>query len=252
MIADPLFYLAAVPGVLLFGVSKGGFAGGFGIVAVPLMALTVPPAQAAAIMLPILLVMDLGAMWAYRSSWDRGLIKVILPAGLAGTLIGTLTFRLLSAGGLKLLLGLIAVGFVAYRATRRSFTGPPAPRSKTKGVFWATVSGVTSFVAHSGGAPMSVYLLPLRLPPAALVGTSAFFFAALNWSKVLPYWWLGLFSPQNLATSAALAPLGLAGIGLGVWVRRRVAEALFYRIIYGFLLVTGLKLLYDGMRGFAA
>jgi uncharacterized membrane protein YfcA len=252
VIADPLFYLAAIPGVLLFGVSKGGFAGGFGIVTVPLMALTVPPAQAAAIMLPILLVMDLGAMWAYRASWDRGLIKIILPAGLVGTLIGTLTFRLLSANGLKLLLGLIAVGFVLYRATRKSVTGPPAPRSRIKGTFWATVSGITSFVAHSGGAPMSVYLLPLRLPPALLVGTSAFFFAAINWSKVVPYWWLGLFSQQNLVTAAALAPLGLAGIGLGVWVRKHIAEALFYRIVYAFLLLTGLKLLYDGVRGVLA
>jgi len=252
VIADPLFYLAAVPGVLLFGISKGGFAGGFGIVAVPLMALAVPPAQAAAIMLPILLVMDLGAMWAYRASWDRGLIKVILPAGLAGTLIGTLTFRLLSASALKLLLGLIAVGFVVHRVTRRSLAGPPAPRSPAKGAFWATVSGITSFVAHSGGAPMSVYLLPLRLPPATLVGTSAFFFAALNWSKVLPYWWLGLFSPQNLVTAAALAPLGLVGIGVGVWVRRHIPEAVFYRIVYGFLLLTGAKLLVDGVRGVAA
>jgi uncharacterized membrane protein YfcA len=114
------------------------------------------------------------------------------------------------------------------------------------------VSGITSFVAHSGGAPLSVYLLPLRLAPAILVGTSAFFFAALNWSKVLPYWWLGLFSAQNLATAAALAPIGLAGIGLGVWLRKRVSEALFYRVVYGFLLATGAKLLYDGLRGIAA
>ena len=252
MIADPLFYLAAIPAVLLYGISKGGFAGGFGIVAVPLIALIVSPAQAAAIMLPILLAMDLGAMWAYRANWDRALIKVILPAGLAGTLIGTLTFRMLSANALKLLLGAIAVGFVLYRVTRRRVTGPPAPRSRVKGAFWATVSGITSFVAHSGGAPLSVYLLPLRLPPAILVGTSAFFFAALNWSKVVPYWWLGLFSAENLATAAALAPLGLAGIGLGVWVRRHIAEALFYRIVYGFLLLTGAKLLVDGVRGAAA
>jgi hypothetical protein len=252
VIGDSLFYLAAIPGVLLFGVSKGGFAGGFGIVTVPLMALTVPPAQAAAIMLPILLVMDLGAMWAYRAHWDRGLIKIILPAGLAGTLIGTLTFRLLSASALKLLLGALAVGFVLYRVTRRQVTAPPAPRSPVKGAFWATVSGITSFVAHSGGAPLSIYLLPLRLAPALLVGTSALFFAALNWSKVVPYWWLGLFSAQTLATATALAPIGLAGIGLGVWLRKRVSEALFYRVVYGFLLATGAKLLYDDLRGVGA
>lgn len=251
MIADPLFYLAAVPAVLLYGISKGGFAGGFGIVAVPLIALVVSPAQAAAIMLPILLVMDLGAMWAYRTSWDRSLMKVILPAGLAGTLIGTVTFRLLSVHGLKLLLGLVAIGFLLHRLGRSRTAAQPEPRSTAKGVFWATVSGITSFVAHSGGAPLSVYVLPLRLAPALLIGTSAFFFAALNWAKVVPYWWLGLFSTENLATAAVLAPLGLLGVWAGVWVRKRVGETLFYRIVYGFLLVTGVKLLYDGVRGLA-
>ena len=246
MIADPLFWLAAVPGVLLFGVSKGGFAGGFGIVTVPLMALAIPPQQAAAILLPILLAMDVGAVWAYRRTWDRGLMKVLLPAGLLGTAIGTFTFRMLSADAIKLLLGIIALGFVLHRATMRRPSTPANP-SNLKGAFWATVSGLTSFIAHAGGPPLSVYLLPLRLPPTLLVGTVAVMFAAINWSKVLPYWWLGLFNAQNMMTSLALAPAGLAGVALGVWLHKRVDERLFYRIVYAFLLATGLKLLYDGL-----
>ena len=247
MIADPLFWLAAVPGVLLFGVSKGGFAGGFGIVTVPLMALAIPPQQAAAILLPILLAMDVGAVWAYRRTWDRGLMKVLLPAGLLGTAIGTFTFRMLSADAIKLLLGTIAIGFVLYRWFSRSSFQKSVQPSKVKGAFWATVSGLTSFIAHAGGPPLSVYLLPLRLPPTLLVGTVAVMFAAINWSKVLPYWWLGLFSAQNMMTSLALAPAGLAGVALGVWLHKRVDERLFYRIVYAFLLATGLKLLYDGL-----
>lgn len=250
MIADPAFYLAAVPGVLLFGISKGGFAGGFGIITVPLMALVVSPAQAAAIMLPILLVMDLGAMWAYRADWDRSVMKTILPAGLAGTVVGTLTFSLLSVDGLKLLLGAIALGFVLYRWMRRRETAGVAP-SRVKGAFWAMLSGVTSFIAHAGGPPLSVYTLPLRLAPAMLVGTTAFFFAALNWSKVLPYAWLGLLSVQNLVTAAALAPAGLAGVWAGVRLRRMVEPELFYRVVYGFLALTGAKLLFDGLTGIA-
>ena len=247
MIEDPIFWLAAIPGVLLFGVSKGGFAGGFGIVAVPLMALVVSPVRAAAILLPILLVMDVGAVLAYRKTWDRALMKVLLPAGLLGTVIGTLTFRLLSADAIKLLLGAIAIGFVLYRALRRSASAAPARPSVAKGAFWATLSGLTSFIAHAGGPPLSVYMLPLRLPPTLLVGTVVMLFAVLNWSKVLPYWWLGLFSAQNFATSAALMPVGLAGVALGVWLHKRVDEVLFYRLVYAFLLLTGLKLLYDGM-----
>jgi hypothetical protein len=215
LIADPLFWLAAIPGVLLFGISKGGFPGGFGIVTVPLMALAIAPAQAAAIMLPILLVMDVGAVWAYRRHWDRSLVKVLLPAGLLGTLIGTLLFRTLSADALRLFLGALAIGFVLWRLSRRKSSAAPAKPSVVKGTFWGTLAGLTSFIAHAGGPPISVYLLPLRLAPSALVGTVAVTFAALNWSKVLPYWWLGLFSQQNLLTSAALAPVGLAGVAFG-------------------------------------
>lgn len=247
MIGDPFFWLAAIPGVLLFGISKGGFAGGFGIVTVPLMALAVSPVQAAAILLPILLAMDVGAVLAYRKTWDRGLMKVLLPAALLGIAIGTATFRLLSADAIKLLLGAIAIGFVLYRALRRDASGAPARPSVAKGAFWATLSGLTSFIAHAGGPPLSVYMLPLRLPPTLLVGTIVMLFAVINWSKVLPYWWLGLFSAQNFATSAALMPVGLAGVALGVWLHKRVDEVLFYRLVYAFLLLTGLKLLYDGI-----
>lgn len=246
MITDPLFWLAAVPGVLLFGISKGGFAGGFGIVTVPLMALAVAPAKAAAIVLPILLVMDLGAVWAYRKHWNRDLIKVLLPAGLVGTAIGTLLFRELSNDGIRLFLGTLAIGFVLWRTLHRERSTVPANPSAVKGAFWATLSGLTSFIAHSGGPPISVYLLPLRLAPSVLVGTVAVLFAALNWSKVLPYWWLGLFSTQNLLTSAALAPVGVTGVALGVWLHQRVNETLFYRLVYAFLMLTGVKLLYDG------
>jgi uncharacterized membrane protein YfcA len=246
MISDPPFWLVALPGVLLLGISKGGFAGGFGIVTVPLMALAVPPQQAAAIVLPILLAMDVGAVWAYRRTWDRELMKVLLPAGLLGTVIGTFSFRLLSAGAIKWILGLIAVGFVLHRVAGSSRPREKTLPSKTRGFFWATLSGFTSFLAHAGGPPLSVYLLPLRLPPTIYVGTFAVMFAVVNWSKVVPYWWLGLFSAQNLAASAVLTPVGLAGIALGVWLHRRVNERLFYRLVYAFLLLTGAKLLWDG------
>jgi len=251
VIDDPLFYLAAVPAVLLYGIAKGGFAGGFGIVAVPLMALAVPVPQAAAIMLPILLVMDLAALWAYRRSWDADLIKLLLPASLLGMGIGTVAFRYITPDAIRLGLGMIAVGFVLYRWAAHAPNAAPAPRSTAKGWFWGTVSGLTGFIAHAGSPPLQVYLLPLRLPQALLVGTVAVLFAGLNWAKVVPYWWLGLFSVQNVATSAALVPVGVAGVWIGVWLQRRVREKLFYTLIYVFLLLTGLKLCYDGLRAVA-
>jgi len=251
VIDDPIFYLAAVPAVLLYGIAKGGFAGGFGIVAVPLMALAVPVPQAAAIMLPILLVMDLAALWAYRRSWDADLIKLLLPASILGMGIGTAAFRYITPDAIRLGLGVIAVAFVLYRWAAHVPNAAPAPRSAAKGWFWGTVSGLTGFIAHAGSPPLQVYLLPLRLPQALLVGTVAFLFAGLNWAKVVPYWWLGLFSVQNVATAAALVPVGVAGVWIGVWMQRRVRDKLFYTLIYVFLLLTGLKLCYDGLRAMA-
>ena len=69
LITDPIFYLAAIPAVILVGLAKGGFAG-LGLIAIPLMALVVSPVKAAALMLPILIVQDMVSVWAYRREFD--------------------------------------------------------------------------------------------------------------------------------------------------------------------------------------
>ena len=247
MIDNPWFFAAAIPAVFINGVSKGGFGSGLGIVSVPLMALTVPVTEAAAILLPILCVMDLVALWAYRRSWDRENMKIMLPAGLTGLVLGALTFRYINEAGLKLVLGTVAVGFVLYHWSNAARQLTKTQPSKAKGYFWCCVSGYTSTIAHAGGPPMSVYLLPQRLDKALLAGTAVVFFAVLNYVKLVPYFWLGLFDARNLVTAAVLAPIGVLGILAGVWVRKRISEVLFYRLCYGFLLVTGGKLLYDSV-----
>jgi hypothetical protein len=247
LITEPLFYAAAIPALLITGISKAGFGSGLGILAVPLIALTMPATQAAAIMLPILCVMDLAALWVYRGKWSRENMKIMLPGGLTGIVLGALTFRYVSEGGLKLMLGAVAIGFLLQRwlsaSARLERTAPAA----AKGWFWSTLSGYTSTLAHAGGPPMSIYLLPQRMEKALLVGTTVVFFTVMNYVKLIPYTLLGLFDGSNLATSAGLAPLGVLGIFCGVWLRRRIAETLFYRLCYAFLFVTGLKLLYDGV-----
>jgi uncharacterized protein len=115
--------------------------------------------------------------------------------------------------------------------------------------FLAAASGLTSTIAHAGGPPLSIYLLPQRLEKAQLVGTTVVFFAAVNLAKLAPYWWLGLFDARNLATSAVLVPLAPVGIWLGVSLMRRLPEAVFYRVCYSMLAVVGAKLLWDGIAG---
>jgi uncharacterized membrane protein YfcA len=248
LLADPAFWAVAVPAVLLMGMSKSGFGAGFGALAVPLMALAMPVPQAAAIMLPLLAVMDalgLAALWRER---DRALIRLLLPAGLAGTVLGTLLFGWLSATVVAGIVGALTLGFLAIRRffpPRRD--APPPPR--WLGWLLGMTSGFTSFVAHAGGPPIGFYVMPLKLSPVAFTATMAVFFAAINASKWVPYYALGLIDTTNLLASAALLPLAPLGVWIGVRVVRVIPPRLFYGLFELGMLLTGLKLLWDGVLG---
>lgn len=248
MITDPWFYAAAIPAILLVGISKGGFGSGAGMFATPLIALTIPIPQAAAILLPILCVMDLAGLWAYRGTYNKVVLRTILAGGVLGVLLGALGFRYFDESLIRILLGAMAVGFVLHRYAYRANLQAAQP-SRGKGFACSVFSGVTSTVAHAGGPPLSVYLLPLRMEKSLMVGTTVVFFAVINVVKLVPYAWLGLFDARNLTTSLALIPLAPVGIWMGVKVMRRIPEALFYRICYAILVVVGTKLLWDGIRG---
>ena len=255
MIADPWFYCLAIPALLFTGVSKGGLGAGAGILSVPLMSLAIPPTQAAAIMLPVLCAMDLIGLWGYRSAHDGRRLRFLLPAALIGIALGTFTFGWLSEAGIRLVIGGIAVLFVARHwigLLRRDRIRDRPPPGRGVGVFWSAVSGYTSFVAHAGGPPLSVYLLPQRLDKTAFVATTVVFFAVVNAAKLGPYWALGQLVPGNLATSFILLPLAPLGMALGFWLHRRIDPVLFFRICHGLLLLTGAKLSWDGIRGLLA
>lgn len=250
MILDPWFYVLAVPALMIVGISKGGFGSGIGLIAVPMMALTVPVPQAAAIMLPLLCVMDLVGLWTYWRRWDNAAMKALLPAAVIGVVVGALTFRLLSEPMLRLAIGLVAVAFVLDQWLGWRPKGDAAP-NKGKAYACGALSGYTSFVAHAGGPPLSVYLLPQRMDKTAFVATTVVFFAVVNYAKLLPYWALGQLPAGNLATSAALLPLAPAGMALGFWLHRRIDALVFFRICHWLLLLTGTKLLWDGLRALA-
>ena len=157
MITDPWFYAVAIPAVLLFAISKGGFGGGLGVAAVPLMALVISPLQAAAILLPILCVMDLVALWKFRGKWIWPELRILLPASLIGILVGTMLFEYLSASIVRLIVGVVAITFTMHywinKTRANSVVLSEYPRSY--GLFGGSVAGFTSFVAHSGGPPIS-------------------------------------------------------------------------------------------------
>ncbi len=245
LISDPFFYVVAIPAVLLLGISKSGFGAGFGSLAVPVMALAVTVPQAAAILMPVLLLMDLLGVAAFRKDFDFSFLKFLVPFGLVGTVIGALLFRLLDARMVAAIVGGFTLLFLAQRLlfpTRPD--SPPPPR--WLGAILTVTSGFTSFVAHAGGPPVSAYVIPLRLSPVKFTATMTFYFFVINLSKWIPYAWLGLFDLRNLATSLTLLPLAPAGVWLGVRLARSISQLWFYRCLYSGMFLTGIKLLWDG------
>jgi uncharacterized membrane protein YfcA len=245
LITDPVFYAVAIPAVLLLGISKSGFGAGFGSLAVPLMALAVSVPEAAAILMPVLLVMDVMGVHALRRHFDWQLCKFLLPFGLLGTVVGTLLFKLVDA---RLVAGLVGVFTLLFLAQRLAFApradSPPPPR--WLGGILTILGGFTSFVAHAGGPPVNAYLVPLRLPPLVFAATMSLFFFVLNLSKWLPYAWLGLLDMRNMATSLVLLPVAPIGVLVGVRIAHLIQPVLFYRLVYAGMLLTGLKLVWDG------
>ncbi len=247
MITDPWFYAVAIPAVLLMGLSKSGFGSGFGSLATPLMALALPVPQAAAIMLPLLLVMDGFGVKALFQQRDPALIRLLLPAALLGTVVGTLLFGLLSTKTVAGIVGALTLAFLAQRLLfPPRIDSKPPPRWLGFGL--GIASGFTSFVAHAGGPPMMAYLLPLRLAPVTYAATMATLFAAINLSKWIPYAWLGLIDMRNLTTSLALMPLAPIGVWVGVRLVPHMRPVLFYRFVYTGMFLTGAKLLWDGLK----
>lgn len=246
-LTDPLFYCAAIPAILITGVSKTGFGSGLVVMAVPLLSLVVAPRQAAAIMLPLLCLTDIFGTRAFWNKWDRRNLKILIPASLLGVAAGSISFHLLQTSKVQLLIGLIAVGFTLNFWLGKKQSVQVQPPSIVKGGFWGAVAGFSSFVAHSGGPPANVFLLPQKMEKKVFVATSIIFFAFLNYVKLVPYFMLGLFKAETLQAALVLCPLVPLSTRLGSWLNQRIEEKQFYRICYLLLFVTGLKLIYDGM-----
>jgi len=240
------FWFCAVVAVTFVGIAKAGFGGGIGIIATPLMALTIPVADAAALMLPLLIACDVFAVNHYRTCFDRRSIKLLLPGAVLGIGTGAFFFGYFSGNEriLQIGLGVLSLLFVLFQAARALIMGAlekHQPRAGA-GVLMGAAAGFTSTLAHAGGPPVSIYLLPQRLPRELFVGTTVIFFASINLIKLFPYYTLGLLKTGNLMTTLLLSPLSYVGVKLGIYLNGRFPEVWFNRLVYTILFLTGLQL----------
>lgn len=245
MTSDPLFWLLAILAVAALGLAKGGFAG-LGMISTPLMALVMPPLEAAAVLLPILLLQDGISMWVFRKEWDAWNFKMLVAGGVIGVGAAWLLAARVTDAQITLAVGVISLIF----ALNHWFGPKPSeiavrPRASV-GVLCGGLAGFTSALIQVGAPPYFVFVLPQRLPKMVLVGTTAWFFGAINVMKIAPYVGLGQFSTAGLWTSVALVPLAVAANFVGIWLVRRMPQELFYKFAYIMMFLISLELIRRG------
>ncbi len=245
MLDNYLFWMIAIPAVLITGISKSGFAGGIGIIAVPMLALLVDPLRAAAIMLPLLIFMDVLSLRYWRAKQRNDILRLLLPAAILGIGLGYLLYDVLNPQLIKLLLGVMSIVFALWgllKGLNLAVTSMP-----WIGRVAGFVAGLTSFVAHAGGPPVNFYLLPMKLSKEDFLATAVYFFAAINFIKLLPYAMLGQINTDNLVIALALSPVAWLGVKLGLIIQRKISTELFVNLMFVLLLAIGIKLTFDGI-----
>jgi uncharacterized membrane protein YfcA len=225
MVATSWPAIIAVAGcVLLFGFSKTAMPVA-GVLASPILALTLSPARAAGFVLPLLLVGDLIALGYFRQHADWRLIWRLVPGVLAGFALTAVCFVLLSPTGLGRVVGaliLTSVVLEAWRFRSRGVGSGEIRGNRLAVAFYGTLAGMTSMAANAGGTAMSLYLLRMRVPMLAFMGTSAWFFFCLNLIKLGFMIPLELITPSTLLVDLAYAPVLALGALIGIRVFRRM------------------------------
>ncbi len=240
-----LFFLTVVPAIILFGVAKSGLGGSVSLISIPLMTFVMPLNQALAILLPILIFSDFISAYKFRKEFDLNTLKLMVPFAAIGAIIGASTFSYFSESYLKFILGVMGFVFAFHYFFLKKDANKPVAANYFKGAICSSVAGFTSFCAHSGGTPTSIYLLPLRLKKEIYVGTRIIFFTCINLVKLPFYLYLSMVNTSSFTQSLILLPLSVFGIFVGYKLLKIIEESLFYNAIYILILVASTKLIID-------
>lgn len=242
LLSDPLFIVLAIIGVTLTGISKSGFAGGAGVVAVPLLALVIPITDAVAMMLPLLLIMDARTIQYYRRHADTRVLKQIIPAALLGIAIGGWFLGKVPANTLELILAVISILFASWHRL-----SPLIANISGGSWLWGSLSGLSSTLIHAGGPPINIYFLSKALNKQVWLASAAVFFGVMNLTKLVPYTLNDQWNVANLIAAAALVPVAFLGVKLGKELQSRLDEQVFVGACRGLLFLSGVMLLVNSV-----
>jgi len=248
-VLDLTFFLFAIPAVIFAGVSKGGFGSGAAFAATPLLALILEPGAAVGLMLPLLMLMDVTALKPYWKKWDGPSAWALVLGSIPGVILGALVYRAVNPDVFRVLIGLVALGFVAFQGAIKLQLYRPSGRrmSRTGGRIAGAVAGLTSFISHAGGPPAAVFLLSRGLDKTTYQATTVVTFWAINLFKFMPYAFLGIFTWQTAKADLFLIPFAVFGVWLGVWAHRMFSDRTYFALTYVLLTVTGIKLIFDAL-----
>lgn len=243
------FFALAGLATVFAGISKGGFGSGASFAAASILALVLEPGLALGVMLPLLMLIDMVTLRPYWGKWNWQVCVLMILGALPGVGLGALLFVRADADVIRVLIGVISIGFVVWQMARARGWLSIADREKPAwvGALAGMVAGFTSFVSHAGGPPAAVYLLSLRLSKTEYQASTVLIFFFVNIAKFVPYAFLGMFTLQTGIANLALAPFALLGAWIGVKAHHMVPERVFFALTYVMLLATGAKLIWDGL-----
>lgn len=250
----PLFWVLVAIAVLIQGISKSGFAGGAGILSLPLMMFVMPADKVTATLLILLNLCDFNAIYHHRANKDWRQIMRIFPPCVVGIAVGGAAWWWMGKNGvdqynplIKQFCGAIALLFsfyvVAKEASMRWVAHHKAGR--TTALVCGVTAGFTSTISHGAGPFINLFLFSQGMGKTLFVGTVAWTFMLINLTKLPIYVGVGLITPKVILFDMVLVPLVPIGSWLGHWMHHRVPEKPFNYLIAALTFVAGIQLLFN-------
>jgi uncharacterized membrane protein YfcA len=254
LVPPPVFWVFVGLAIIIQGISKSGFAGGAGILSLPLMMLVMPVEKVAATLLPLLILCDMNAIYHHRYNKDWGQILRVYKPAVIGIVLGAAVWWYVGQQGveeysapIKRMVGVLAILFGLYIvAKERSMAWVTRHRPGARAAVVAGVAaGFTSTIAHAAGPIVSLYMFAQDMGKSLFVGTVAWTFTLINLTKMPFYIGVGLVQWDVLYFDLFLIPLIPLGSWLGHWMHTRVSETRFNRVIMVLTLIAGVQLLFN-------
>ncbi len=238
-----LFFIFSV--ALLTGMAKTGVMGA-GMLSVPLLANVFGGQLSSGIMLPLLVMADVFGVWYYHrhASWHH--LRLLFPWAAVGVIAGTITGSYINDHIFKIVMAAtILVSVVIMVWLEKLGTPEHIPRNKSFEITTGVASGFTSMVGNLAGSVMSVYLLSVRLPKNAFIGTTAWFFLVVNWFKVPFHVFVWhTISWNTMLLDLLTLPAIILGAYLGILLVGKLTDTMYRWFIISMTVIAAIGMLF--------